>query len=108
MGLLSQTDLARFARAEVSAPRTPGTGKLNNQGLAPYGRLRDMIEMGEPSHNAAARSPSEHMPQLTINHEVATDPDSSNAFEGPEKLLEVWFALSPTALPRERPQDRQS
>ncbi|TLD13010.1 uncharacterized protein PgNI_02657 [Pyricularia grisea] len=38
-------------------------------------------------------------PQLTINHDVAQDLDSSGAFEGPEKLLEVWFAPSPSALP---------
>ncbi|PHH92164.1 hypothetical protein CDD83_8647 [Cordyceps sp. RAO-2017] len=44
-------------------------------------------------------SPSEGTPHLTINHDVAADLDSSNAFEGPEKLLEVWFAQSPTALP---------
>ncbi|KAK3359558.1 S-adenosylmethionine decarboxylase [Lasiosphaeria hispida] len=44
-------------------------------------------------------SPSEGTPYLTINHEVAADLDSSNAFEGPEKLLEVWFAPSPKVLP---------
>lgn len=44
-------------------------------------------------------SPAEGTPHLTINHDVAADLDSSNAFEGPEKLLEVWFAPSPTALP---------
>ncbi|ROT34601.1 S-adenosylmethionine decarboxylase [Sodiomyces alkalinus F11] len=38
-------------------------------------------------------------PHLTINHDVAADLDSSNAFEGPEKLLEVWFAPGPNALP---------
>lgn len=38
-------------------------------------------------------------PQLTINHEATVDLDSTNAFEGPEKLLEVWFAPSPDALP---------
>ncbi|KAI1438857.1 S-adenosylmethionine decarboxylase [Xylaria sp. CBS 124048] len=43
--------------------------------------------------------PSEGAPQLTINHEVAADLDSSNAFEGPEKLLEVWFAPTPDCLP---------
>ncbi|CAK7203852.1 spermidine resistance protein [Sporothrix eucalyptigena] len=37
-------------------------------------------------------------PSLTINHDVAADLDSTNAFEGPEKLLEVWFAPSPRAL----------
>ncbi|CAK7244532.1 MAG: spermidine resistance protein [Sporothrix thermara] len=37
-------------------------------------------------------------PQLTINHDVAADLDSTNAFEGPEKLLEVWFAPSPRHL----------
>lgn len=70
-------------------------------------------------------SPSEGTPHLTINHDVAADLDSTNAFEGnlltllpllpyplsalsvltgvvivgPEKLLEVWFAPSPDALP---------
>ncbi|KAI2633941.1 S-adenosylmethionine decarboxylase [Xylaria nigripes] len=44
-------------------------------------------------------SPSEGAPNLTINHDVAVDLDSSNAFEGPEKLLEVWFAPSPSCLP---------
>ncbi|KAI1840106.1 hypothetical protein JX265_008527 [Neoarthrinium moseri] len=44
-------------------------------------------------------APSEDVPQLTINHDVAADLDSSSAFEGPEKLLEVWFAPSADALP---------
>ncbi|KAI3321687.1 S-adenosylmethionine decarboxylase [Xylariaceae sp. AK1471] len=44
-------------------------------------------------------SPSESTPHLTINHDVAADLDSSNAFEGPEKLLEVWFAPNPNCLP---------
>ncbi|RYP61083.1 hypothetical protein DL771_010259 [Monosporascus sp. 5C6A] len=44
-------------------------------------------------------SPSEGTPHLTINHDVIADLDSTNAFEGPEKLLEVWFAPSPDALP---------
>lgn len=39
-------------------------------------------------------------PQWTINRDItALDLDSSNAFEGPEKLLEVWFAPSEKALP---------
>lgn len=49
--------------------------------------------------NTQILSTSEATPQLTINHDVAADLDSSNAFEGPEKLLEVWFAPSPAALP---------
>lgn len=44
-------------------------------------------------------SPSEGTPHLTINREATIDLDSSNAFEGPEKLLEVWFAASPENLP---------
>jgi S-adenosylmethionine decarboxylase len=44
-------------------------------------------------------SPSEGTPQLTINREATVDLDSSNAFEGPEKLLEVWFAPAADALP---------
>jgi S-adenosylmethionine decarboxylase len=44
-------------------------------------------------------SPSKGTPNLTINHEATVDLDSTNAFEGPEKLLEVWFAPGPDALP---------
>lgn len=44
-------------------------------------------------------SPAAVAPHLTINHEVADGLDSSNAFEGPEKLLEVWFAPSAATLP---------
>lgn len=41
----------------------------------------------------------EETPHLIINHDFTADLDSSNAFEGPEKLLEVWFATSQAALP---------
>ncbi|KAH6665633.1 putative S-adenosylmethionine decarboxylase proenzyme [Halenospora varia] len=44
-------------------------------------------------------SPSEGTPHLTINREATLDLDSSNAFEGPEKLLEVWFAPDEHSLP---------
>ncbi|KAF2245962.1 S-adenosylmethionine decarboxylase [Trematosphaeria pertusa] len=46
-------------------------------------------------------SPSSYMgtPHLTINKEATIDLDSTNAFEGPEKLLEVWFSSSATDLP---------
>ncbi|KAK6498630.1 spermidine resistance protein [Arthrobotrys musiformis] len=36
---------------------------------------------------------------LSINHEATIGLDSTNAFEGPEKLLEVWFAASPADIP---------
>ncbi|KAL7625266.1 spermidine resistance protein [Parahypoxylon ruwenzoriense] len=50
-------------------------------------------------------SPSEGTPHLTINHGIAADLDSTNAFEGPEKLLEVWFAPSAKTLPPGVKQD---
>ncbi|EFX00437.1 s-adenosylmethionine decarboxylase proenzyme [Grosmannia clavigera kw1407] len=56
-----------------------------------------MVNLGIP--NEYTFSPSLATPHLTINHNVVDDLDSSNAFEGPEKLLEVWFAPSPSALP---------
>ncbi|KAF4914912.1 S-adenosylmethionine decarboxylase proenzyme [Colletotrichum viniferum] len=56
-----------------------------------------MVNLSVP--NNYTFSPSEATPHLTINHDVAADLDSSNAFEGPEKLLEVWFAPGPDALP---------
>ncbi|PRT55044.1 S-adenosylmethionine decarboxylase proenzyme [Wickerhamiella sorbophila] len=45
-------------------------------------------------------------PVKYINHEVADTLDSTNAFEGPEKLLEIWFApkephVSAMAQPRQ-------
>jgi len=56
-----------------------------------------MVHLDVP--NGYAFSPSEGTPHLTINHDVAADLDSTNAFEGPEKLLEVWFAPSAKDLP---------
>ncbi|KFA75897.1 hypothetical protein S40288_09683 [Stachybotrys chartarum IBT 40288] len=56
-----------------------------------------MVNLSVP--NDYTFSPSEATPQLTINHDVAAELDSTNAFEGPEKLLEVWFAPSADALP---------
>lgn len=72
-----------------------------------------MVNLDIPSQYTF--SPSEGTPYLTINREATIDLDSSNAFEGketckvrmnsdlhlagPEKLLEVWFAASPDALP---------
>ncbi|KAI9889678.1 MAG: spermidine resistance protein [Vezdaea aestivalis] len=47
--------------------------------------------------NDHAVSSSFGTPHLKINHQVAIDLDSSHAFEGPEKLLEIWF--SPSANP---------
>ncbi|KAF1813736.1 S-adenosylmethionine decarboxylase [Eremomyces bilateralis CBS 781.70] len=38
-------------------------------------------------------------PSVSINHEAIKDLDSSNAFEGPEKLLEVWFSATAHDLP---------
>ncbi|KAK5994105.1 S-adenosylmethionine decarboxylase proenzyme [Cladobotryum mycophilum] len=56
-----------------------------------------MVNFSVP--NNYSFSPSSATPHLTINHDVAADLDSTNAFEGPEKLLEVWFAPSPETLP---------
>ncbi|KAK3714776.1 spermidine resistance protein [Vermiconidia calcicola] len=52
--------------------------------------------------NNYTNSPSSHngTPHLTINRDISTlDLESSNAFEGPEKLLEVWFSPAERALP---------
>ncbi|EXJ60567.1 adenosylmethionine decarboxylase [Cladophialophora yegresii CBS 114405] len=57
-----------------------------------------MVNIGIPKNYTTSPSSFSHTPSLTINHEVALDLDSSNAFEGPEKLLEVWFSPSPDAL----------
>ncbi|KAK9370095.1 S-adenosylmethionine decarboxylase [Lipomyces kononenkoae] len=41
----------------------------------------------------------------TVNHEASATLDSTNAFEGPEKLLEVWFAPDRYNLPRSMTAD---
>jgi S-adenosylmethionine decarboxylase len=58
-----------------------------------------MVATEIPQHYTA--SPSSHIgtPHLTINKEATIDLDSTNSFEGPEKLLEVWFSSSATDLP---------
>lgn len=55
-----------------------------------------MVTTEIPKHYTASPSSLTGTPHLKINREATFDLDSSNAFEGPEKLLEVWFA--PTAL----------
>ena len=57
-----------------------------------------MVHSDIPKHYTASPSSLAGTPQLTINRDATFDLDSSNAFEGPEKLLEVWFASSPMAL----------
>ncbi|KAL9622499.1 MAG: hypothetical protein Q9160_003175 [Pyrenula sp. 1 TL-2023] len=57
-----------------------------------------MVNIGIPKHYTTSPSSFSATPSLTINREVTLDLDSSNAFEGPEKLLEVWFSPSPQAL----------
>ncbi|KAF2728166.1 S-adenosylmethionine decarboxylase [Polyplosphaeria fusca] len=58
-----------------------------------------MVNIEIPNHYTA--SPSSHVgtPHLTINKEATIGLDSTNAFEGPEKLLEVWFSASASELP---------
>ncbi|KAF2087633.1 S-adenosylmethionine decarboxylase [Saccharata proteae CBS 121410] len=59
-----------------------------------------MVNLDIPKHYTESPAGSySGTPHLTINREAIIDLDSSNAFEGPEKLLEVWFSPSATALP---------
>ncbi|KAJ6022122.1 hypothetical protein N7540_007626 [Penicillium herquei] len=57
-----------------------------------------MVCVGIPKNYTQSPSSYGGTPALTINHEAAQDLDSTNAFEGPEKLLEVWFAPSANEL----------
>ncbi|RJE19682.1 s-adenosylmethionine decarboxylase [Aspergillus sclerotialis] len=57
-----------------------------------------MVYIGIPKNYTTSPSSFIGTPSLTINHEATQDLDSSNAFEGPEKLLEVWFAASAEEL----------
>ncbi|ORX93520.1 S-adenosylmethionine decarboxylase [Clohesyomyces aquaticus] len=58
-----------------------------------------MVNTEIPKNYTASPSSYVGTPHLTINKEATVDLDSSNAFEGPEKLLEVWFSASATELP---------
>jgi len=58
-----------------------------------------MVNAEIPKHYTGSPSSFAGTPQLTINRDVTADLDSTFAFEGPEKLLEVWFSASPTTLP---------
>lgn len=57
-----------------------------------------MVYVGIPKNYTTSPSSFAGTPSLTINYEATQDLDSSNAFEGPEKLLEVWFAPSASEL----------
>ena len=59
-----------------------------------------MVNVEIPQRYTESPSSLNGTPSLTINRELsAADLDSSNAFEGPEKLLEVWFTPSDATLP---------
>ncbi|KAI9825743.1 MAG: spermidine resistance protein [Phylliscum demangeonii] len=58
-----------------------------------------MVNVETPPRSQMAAGSSEGTPHLIINQEAAVDLDSTNVFEGPEKLLEVWFSPSADALP---------
>lgn len=61
-----------------------------------------MVNIGIPHNYTFSPSSVNHAsgatPSLKINHGAALELDSSSAFEGPEKLLEVWFSPSPYDL----------
>lgn len=58
-----------------------------------------MVNTEIPKHYTTSPSSFSCTPLLTINREATVDLDSTNSFEGPEKLLEVWFSASPLSLP---------
>ncbi|KAI4144869.1 MAG: hypothetical protein L6R39_004010 [Caloplaca ligustica] len=58
-----------------------------------------MVNTEIPKHYTTSPSSISGTPLLTINREATIDLDSTNTFEGPEKLLEVWFSASPLSLP---------
>lgn len=58
-----------------------------------------MVNIEIPSHYTGSPSSYNATSHLTINREATVDLDSSSAFEGPEKLLEVWFSESASTIP---------
>lgn len=58
-----------------------------------------MVNAEIPKNYTTSPSSYNGTSHITINREATVDLDSTNSFEGPEKLLEVWFSASPTVLP---------
>ncbi|SPO06853.1 related to S-adenosylmethionine decarboxylase (spe-2) [Cephalotrichum gorgonifer] len=85
----------RHIRRQI--PSRPPRYREQRAGGHPSDNDVNMTSLPIPGSHVLSTSPA--TPHLTINHDVAADLDSTNAFEGPEKLLEVWFAPSPSALP---------
>ncbi|RMZ77225.1 hypothetical protein DV738_g4545, partial [Chaetothyriales sp. CBS 135597] len=92
---MSRRDLLRFLSKPANVLPSRASSK---QSRARPRTDKDMVNIGIPKHYTASPSSFSGTPSLTINHEATLDLDSSNAFEGPEKLLEVWFSPSPDAL----------
>ncbi|KAL8658709.1 MAG: hypothetical protein Q9226_000823 [Calogaya cf. arnoldii] len=59
-----------------------------------------MVNTEIPNNHTLSPSSLSGPPLLTIIREATIDLDSTNSFEGPEKLLEVWFSASPQSLPK--------
>ncbi|PSK42714.1 S-adenosylmethionine decarboxylase proenzyme [Elsinoe australis] len=58
-----------------------------------------MVNAEIPPHYTGSPSSLSGTPSVTINKDATDSLDSSSAFEGPEKLLEVWFSPSAQGLP---------
>ena len=58
-----------------------------------------MVNLEIPKNYTTSPSSLSGTPHLTINKDATVDLDSTNSFEGPEKLLEVWFSACPESLP---------
>lgn len=52
-------------------------------------------------------SPTNYPPKF-VNHDLSVQLDSTNAFEGPEKLLEIWFAPTQELISSANPQGLRS
>ena len=78
--------------------RRPRITLLRTRVVIPYVRT-EMVNTEIPKNYTASPSSFCGTPHLTINRDVTADLDSTNSFEGPEKLLEVWFSASPASLP---------
>ncbi|KAL7267200.1 spermidine resistance protein [Rhizina undulata] len=75
---------------------TPPTAGILRIGAS---KLKKNSSIAAAMATIATPSVSAPLTTFSINHEAMVDLDSTNAFEGPEKLLEVWFTPSPEILP---------
>ncbi|ODQ77056.1 hypothetical protein BABINDRAFT_15764 [Babjeviella inositovora NRRL Y-12698] len=107
--------LQEDADVVVSVTRSRNTASITVYGAEGVSEAMAILRLRLESYNRTATvidcvsseamvAPS-YVDDTYVNHDLSVNLDSTDAFEGPEKLLEVWFYESPEHLPATSPVD---